>query len=207
VERSQLVRCALAGARQLPHAAAHAVLPSDRNRGDKRNQNIIDSTGRFSARTLSLGDARRAHLAGAPWMKLTTPDPDLAEFGPVKEWLHVVTLRMLTIFATVEPLQRAADRLSRHGHLRHRGDVDAERHKDLFRAYSYPIGSYAVGLDHRGLVTTFVRDYELTVRQIVEEFGVQPDGSRTIDWTRISATVKNLWDQGNYETPWRSRGS
>jgi hypothetical protein len=173
---------------------------SDRNRGDKRNQNIIDSTGRFSARTLASGLHAGLTSPARPWMKLTTPDPDLAEFGPVKEWLHVVTLRMLTIFATsnlynVLPLVYLDLGIFGTAAMSMLNDT-----RDLFRAYSYPIGSYAVGLDHRGLVTTFVRDYELTVRQIVEEFGVQPDG-KTIDWSRISATVKNLWDQGNYETP------
>ena len=28
-----------------------------------------------------------------------TPDPDLADFGPVKEWLHIVTQRMQTVFS------------------------------------------------------------------------------------------------------------
>jgi hypothetical protein len=52
-------------------------------------------------------------------------------------------------------------------------------------------------MDARGLVTTFVREYELTVRQIVQQFGLQPNGD--IDWTNISSHVKALWDRSNYE--------
>lgn len=48
-------------------------------------------------------------------------------------------------------------------------------------------------------MTTFVREYELTVRQIVETFGVRR-GYRDIDWSGISAAVKRQWEQGNYET-------
>src|SRR6185436_10937755 len=41
---------------------------------------------------------------------------------------------------------------------------------------------------------------QMTVRQIVDEFGY-PDGKhRPIDWTNISEFVKNLWTAGNRET-------
>src|SRR4051812_2460678 len=70
----------------------------DRNRGDKRNQNIIDSTARFSLRTLASGLHAGLTSPARPWMKLTTPDPSLAEHQPVKNWLHVVTERMLAVF-------------------------------------------------------------------------------------------------------------
>jgi hypothetical protein len=110
-----------------------------------------------------------------------------------------VTERLLTVFATtnlynVLPLV--------YGDLGIFGTACMsilQDSKDLFRAYSYPIGSFALGQDRRGLVTTFVREYELTVRQIVEDFGVQMDG-RTIDWSSLSTTIKNLWDRGDYET-------
>jgi hypothetical protein len=73
-----------------------------------------------------------------------------------------------------------------------------EDSKDLLRCYSYPIGSYALGLDSRNVVNTFAREYELSVRQIVEEFGIRR-GYRDIDWSGISPQVKALWDKGNYE--------
>ena len=61
---------------------------SDRNRGDKRNQNIIDSTARFAHRTLQSGLHAGLTSPARPWFKLTTPDPDLADFEPVKEWVR-----------------------------------------------------------------------------------------------------------------------
>lgn len=171
----------------------------DRNRGDKRNQNIIDSTARFATRTLSSGLHAGLTSPARPWMKLSTPDPDLAEFGPVKEWLHIVTQRMLTVFLQTN-LYNVLPML--YGDLGVFGTACMAivgDSKDLFRAYAYPIGSYALGQDARGLTTTFVREYELTVRQVVEQFGVKENG-RDIDWTSISGTVKALWDQGEYES-------
>jgi hypothetical protein len=171
----------------------------DRNKGDKRNQNIIDSTARFSARTLSSGLHAGLTSPARPWMKLSTPDPDLAEFGPVKEWLHIVTQRMLTVFLQTN-LYNVLPML--YGDLGVFGTACmsvVDDSKDLFRCYAYPIMSYALGQDARGLTTTFCREYELTVRQIVEQFGVKANG-RDIDWTPISPSVHALWDSGDYET-------
>ena len=172
---------------------------SDRNKGDKRNQNIIDSTARFSARTLQSGLHAGLTSPARPWFTLTTPDPDLAERPDVKQWLHHVTQRMQVVFSdsnlyNVLPIV--------YGDLGVFGTAAmgiVEDGDNLFRCYAYPLGSFALGLSSRNIVTTFVRDYELTVRQVVEQFVLQPDG--TLDWDRVSITVKNLWDKSNYQAP------
>lgn len=172
----------------------------DRNRGDKRNQNIINSTARFSARTLSSGLHAGLTSPARPWMKLTTPDPKLAAFKPVKEWLHTVTEMMLTLFATsnvynVLPLVYLDMGIFATASMSMVKDA-----RDLFRCYSYPVGSYAIAQDERGKISTFVRDYDLTVEQLVEKFGVQANG-RDIDWSHITLATKALWDQGMYQQP------
>lgn len=173
---------------------------SDRNRGDKRNQNIIDSTGRFAARTLSSGLHAGLTSPARPWMKLTTPDPELAAFGPVKVWLHEVSRRMLTLFATTNLYNVLPIVYGDMGVFGTAAMSIVQDTPDLFRSYSYPIGTFTLGQDARGMVTTFCRDYERTVRQVVEEFAVAPDG-RSIDWSVVSSIVKNLWDRGLYESP------
>jgi hypothetical protein len=172
----------------------------DRNRGDKRNQNIINSTGRFAARTLQSGLHAGLTSPARPWLKLTTPDTELAEHPPVKRWLYQVTQRMLTLFSlsnlyNVLPIVYGDMGVFGTGAMAVLEDTPG-----LFRCQQFPLGSYALGLDRRGQVTTFVRDYQLTVRQIVEEFGLQANG-RDIDWTPISLTVRNLWEHGDYESP------
>ncbi len=171
----------------------------DRNKGDKRNQSIIDSTGRFAARTLSAGMHAGLTSPARPWLKLTTPDPDLAKFPPVKAWLHDVTMRMLTIFGTSNLYNVLPLTYLDLGIFGTAAQAIVQDSKDLFRCYSYPIGTYVLGQDARGLATTFIREYELTVRQVVEQFGVRPDG-RSIDWSTISQPVHEAWDLGNYET-------
>jgi hypothetical protein len=121
----------------------------DKERGDKRNQKIIDSTARFSARTLASGLHAGLTSPARPWMKLTTPDPDLAKFGPVKEWLHEVTMRMLTVFAQTN-LYNAFPVV--YGDLGVFGTAAVgilPDSKDLFRCYPYALGSFALGLNTR----------------------------------------------------------
>lgn len=171
----------------------------DRNRGDKRNQNIIDSTARFSIRTLQSGMHSGLTSPARPWLKLTTPDKDLAARPAVKEWLHTATDRLLTVFLQTNIYSSLPIVYGDMGVFGTAAMSVLEDGEDLFRSYAYPIGSYALGLNHRNVVSSFVREYELSVRQIVEQFGVQRDG-RTIDWSTISTHVKNLWDKGEYET-------
>lgn len=172
----------------------------DRNRGDKRNQNIINSTGRFAARTLQSGLHAGLTSPARPWMKLTIPDESLNEFGPVREWLHEVTQRMMTIFSVSNLYNTLPIVYGDIGVFGTGAVFVGEDAQDVIRATAYPIGSYALGTDSRGVVSTFYREYEVTVRQLVEMFGIGADG-RTIDWSNISGAVKNLWDRGDYESP------
>lgn len=170
----------------------------DRNRGDKRNTNIIDSSAGFAARTLQSGLHAGLTSPARPWFKLSTPDPKLAEDQLVKEWLHTVTQRMQVVFGGTNLYNTLPIVYGDMGVFGTSAMAILEDTRDLFRCYAYPLGSYALGLDARGLATTFVRDYELSVRQVVEQFGV-PTGTREIDWSLISPEVKASWDRGDYE--------
>jgi hypothetical protein len=171
---------------------------TDRNKGDRRNLKIIDSTGSFAARTLRSGMHAGITSPARPWMKLTTPDPELAEFGPVKEWLHDVTQRMLTVFLRSNLYNVLPTHYGDMGTFGTSAMALLEDDRDVIRCYSYPIGSYALGTNERGVVDVFVRESQMTVRQIVQQFGLDR-ASNTIDWSGISKTVRALWDRAQYE--------
>jgi hypothetical protein len=174
--------------------------PSDRNKGDKRNQNIIDSTGRFASRTLSSGLHAGMTSPARPWFKLSTHDPDLMKDQAVKEWLQNVTRRMLDVFLQTNLYNTLPIVYGDMGLFATGCMSVLEDQKDVFRCYPYPVGSYVLGMDRRGVASTFARDYVLSVRQVIEEFGLAENGT-DIDWTYLSNTVKNQWQQGNYEAP------
>jgi hypothetical protein len=171
----------------------------DRNRGDKRNQNIINSTGRFSARTLQSGMHAGLTSPARPWMKLTLPDQESIGFGAVREWLQVVTSRMLTLFG-VSNLYNVLPTV--YGDMGVFGTAAVgvlQDDQDIFRCYAYPVGSYVLGHDYRGQVCAFAREYDLTVLQLIETFALRANG-RDVDWSKVSSTAKTLYDRGDYET-------
>lgn len=173
---------------------------TDRNKGDRRNQNIIDSTATIALRTLQSGMHAGLTSPARPWLRLTTPDPDLAEHQPVKEWLHVVTQRLLTVFLQSNLYNHLPTVYGDMGLFGTSAMAVVEDDHNVFRCISFPLGSYFIGLDSRQRVSLFSRDYQLTVQQLVEEFGGEDGkalrpGERP-DWDHLPAFVKTAFDNG-----------
>jgi hypothetical protein len=170
---------------------------SDRNKGDRRTQNIIDSSARQAVRTLSAGMHSGITSPARPWFRLTTADPKLAQRSSVKSWLHEVETRIHTVFLRsnlYNGLPILYEDIGVFGTAAMGVFDDLE---DTLRIKSYPVGSYVMGLDERDTVKMFGREYQLTVRQVVEKFVVVDGNPRNLDWSRASATVKNLWERNN----------
>lgn len=173
---------------------------SDVNRGDKRNKNIIDSTGTFAARTLMSGMMSGITSPARPWMRLTTPDPELAEFEAVKIWLSTVTSRMLTIFSR-SPLYNSLPTLYGDMGVFATGTMGVfeDEHK-VIRTKVFPLGSFCIANDENDEVRVFQRSFRMSARQVVHKFGIVP-GSRNIDWSRISLSTKRMFESGQRDQP------
>lgn len=171
---------------------------SDVNKGDKRNQKIIDSTATLAARTLSSGMMSGVTSPARPWFRLTTPDPDLSEYGPVKEWLYLVSQRMSTSFLrsniyNILPIVYKDLGVFGTAPMAIEEDMSGE----VFTCQSFPVGSYMIAKDYKGRVNTFMREFRMTVRQVVEQFGQRVNGK--YDWSNFSETVRSLYERGHYE--------
>jgi hypothetical protein len=181
----------------LPRRAQFSV--TDTNRGDKRNQNIIDSTATFSLRTLKSGCVSGITSPARPWFELTIEDRDMVEFGPVKSWLADCSRLMYngyrkTNFYQVAPIVYGD--LGCFGTGAYFIDEDINT---IARFYPMPIGSYYIANDAKLRVRVFARDMMMSVRQIVEKFAWN-EITNTFDWTNISEHVKREWDNYRYET-------
>lgn len=181
----------------LPRRSRFSI--SDVNKGDRRNQKIIDSTATLAARTLRSGIMSGVTSPARPWFRLTTQDPDLAEWGPVKQWLHLVQQRITasylksnlynilpTVYGDLGVFGTAAM------------SVEEVFNGDVIHAKSFPIGSYWVAKDEFGRINTFVREFRMTVAQLLETFGEKKNGE--FDWSNFSTYVRGQYDQGNLQT-------
>lgn len=171
----------------------------DRNRGDKRNLKIINSTATLAARTLRSGMHAGCTSPARPWLKMLTTNTDLNEYKSVKVWLKKIQDIMLATFLRSNiynslPLFYGDQGIFGTGAL---SLLDDDR--DVIRTSVMPLGSYGCAINDRGTVDTFTRWIPLTVRQIVRKF-VDHNDLPSRRWNHVSATVKNLWDQNNLDT-------
>lgn len=171
----------------------------DVNKGDRRSQNIINSRATLSSRVLSSGMMTGITSPARPWFHLTTPDPDLADFQSVKQWLHQVDQRMGAVFRKSNFYNSMPTVYGDSADFATAAMLMEFDKNDIIRTRVYPVGSYAIAVDYRGKVNTFVRTFSMTVQQLIEEFG-RPDEKDhgKVDWSNFSATVKTAYEQSNY---------
>lgn len=173
---------------------------SDTNKGDRRSNKIIDSTATLAARTTRSGMMSGVTSPARPWFRLTTPDPSLAEFSPVKVWLHIVSERMTDVFLrsnlyNVLPIIYSDMAVFGTGAMA----VEEDPYGDVLKFHAMPIGSYMIATDDSHKVNVFFREFKLTIRQLVQKFG-KVDESMEIDWSNFSVHVKSSYERKQYDT-------
>jgi len=169
----------------LPRQSRFVV--TDRNRGDRRNSKIVDNTATLAVRTLSSGMMSGITSPARPWFQLRTPDPALNEFTPVKLWLDLVRTRMTEVFLRSNLYTTLPITYGDLGVFGTNAFAVLEDSDDVIRCYPYPIGSYMIATSYRGNVDTCYREFQMTVAQVVRQFGID----------KVSESVKNLYERGN----------
>lgn len=165
-------------------------LTTDRNKGEKRNQKIINSTATFALNILRSGMMGGITSPARPWFMLQTSDPDLNEFAPVKEWLYDVTQRMRTVLSKSNFYNAMPVLYHDIGLYGTHAMAILEDDEDVIRCYTFPIGSYMLANSSRLQIDTCVREFSMTTRQMADFFGKE----------NCSTRVQNLLDRGDYNT-------
>lgn len=179
----------------LPRRSRFTV--TDTNKGDRRSQNIVDSTATTALKTLRSGMMSGITSPARPWFRLSTPDPGLAEYEPVKQWLYTVSQRMATVFLKSNLYNVLPIIYGDMGCFGTSCMFVEEDFDQVINFVPFPIGSYCLSQNEKLRVDTVHREFRYTVRQVVEKFATRPD--RTIDWSIPSTYVKSSWDSGHKE--------
>jgi hypothetical protein len=167
-------------------------LMTDRNRGEKKHNTIYDSTGTRALRVLAAGMMSGMTSPARPWFRLTTSDPELDESAAVKTWLADVTRIMSMVFNesnTYRALHTMYEELGAFGTA---SSIIVADYDTIIHHHPLTIGEYAMTTDYRGKVNTLYREFEMTVGQMVNEFG----------YKNCSQAVQNLHDRNALEQ-WR----
>lgn len=161
---------------------------SEVNRGDRRNSKIIDPAAVMAARTLSSGMMSGITSPARPWFRLATPDRDLMDYGPVKLWLETVEQRMNEVFNRSNLYQSLPLMYEDLGTFATGAMAVVADPQRVIRTVPFPTGSFYIANSADLSVDTAVREFSMTVRQVVTEFGTDA----------VSDTVKSQWNSGQY---------
>lgn len=167
-------------------------LVTDRNKGDKRHNNIIDNEGTRGNRVLGAGLMAGMTSPARPWFRLGLSDRSLMEYGPVKIWLNAVTEIMRSVFQksnTYRALHMLYEELGAYGTG---ASIVMDDFQDVIRHYPTTCGEYMIATDHRGEVCTLYREFDMTVAALVAEFGID----------MVSPAVRNMFESGRALDSW-----
>jgi Bacteriophage head to tail connecting protein len=162
---------------------------TDVNKGWKRHNSIYDNTAVKASRTLAAGMMSGMTSPARPWFKMELSDRELMEYGPVKSWLFQVTNLMRDIFArsnTYRSLHQGYEELGLFGTW---ATVVLPDYDNVIHHYPMTVGEYAIGTDHKGRVNTLAREFQMTVGQMVSQFGIE----------NCSATIKTMYDRNQLD--------
>ena len=164
-------------------------LTDQNNKGYKRNEKILDSTGTRALRTLSGGMMAGLTSPARPWFRLTTLDPELDESYEVKVWMSQTTSLMQMLFNRTNlyrALHTAYEELGAYGTS---ATIILDDYDRVIHCMPLTIGEYAISTNARGQVNTLYREFRMTAGQMVQEFG----------YGNCSDFVQRCFDEHNYD--------
>lgn len=170
-------------------------LLEDRNRGERRDQEIINNEATMALRTARAGLFAGVMSPSRPWFQLELQDKDLMEFQPVKIWLATCQDLLYSIFRSSNlykqaPVMMGELLLFGTGAMTHVDDFE-----NVARFYTHTIGSYCIAQSDRQEINTFAHEYQMQTSAMVEEFG----------YDNCSNMVRTAWDRGDRDGWWTVR--
>ena len=161
----------------------------DRDKGQRRHNNIYDSTGTRSLRVLAAGMMSGMTSPARPWFRLNTSSPELNESAAVKVWLGQVQRLMLEIFQKSNTYRALHSMYEELGAFGTAASIVLPDFDNVIHHFPLTTGEYCIATNYRGQVDTLYREFQKTVHEIVEEFGIE----------NVSPSVKSMYDAGTLD--------
>ena len=175
---------------------------SDADQGNKRNANILDSSGLNDVSTMKAGLTMGIMNPASEWIHLTTKNRAIRNLESVKTWLADELQEMRADMAGSN-LYNECPNLLGDTAIFATGAMFIEKDwEHVFSVTVFPIGSYRVAFDKDGYPVLVMRKFPMTCRQLVTTFGME-DGKISedqIDWSKFSVSVKDAWDNNKRDT-------
>jgi hypothetical protein len=144
-----------------------------------------------AVRTMAAGMRSGLASPSRPWFKIGLEDQDMMEFEPVKEWLEMVQMRMMNVFSKSNVYGGLHSTYEEIGTFGTAGLITLEDFHTVIRLRTFTAGEYMIGNDENQRINAFARGYNMTVGQLIKEFGEE----------NVSPQVLVNWKNGNSD-PW-----
>lgn len=174
----------------LPRAGRFFV--QDRNRGERRNQSIYDSTGTRALRILAAGIMSGATSPARPWFRYATSDAAMMKSQNVRVWCNQATQKGLDILQrsnAYRALHNSYEELGIFGtHLL----VKQNDFNSVINLYPSTAGEYRLMKNSKGDIEGFYRKWQMQVNAMV-------DPVNGFGYENCSNEVQQLYDRGTID--------
>lgn len=134
---------------------------------------LLDSHATHAKRITSSGMQTGMTDPARPWYRLTMDAWIIENVPGVREWIDDIANRMIDVMNKsniYRVFQNCYDELVQFGTGCF---IILSDYDDVIRGRSFTAGEYYIGTDSKGRVNTFAREYQMTVGQMVDEFGLE----------------------------------
>lgn len=162
---------------------------TETNKGTKKNGKIIDNTATIALRVIGAGMMTGLTSPARPWFKLAAADPELNDNDDVKRYLYECERVLYQIFSGSNLYNGL---MSVYLECALFGTACMTAVKDprsVIRYTPLTIGQYYLATDDRGVVDTLYREVRMSVRQVVNKYGIN----------NVSRSTANLYENGGYD--------
>lgn len=167
--------------------------------GRAMNRRLMDDYGILSFRTLGNGMTSGLSSSSRPWFVSKTEDPDLMRDHDTAEWLGLLDQQIYALLWRASFYDVAKSGYAEMGLFGTEGSFMETHREKMAVCHSLTAGEFwtACGDDKRP--NLMYRRVPMTVMQVVAQFVASPFDRYQMDWSKVSRTIKTLYDAGRYE--------
>lgn len=132
---------------------------------------ILDDSAEIAIQNYGAGMMAGHMSPSLRWFRLTSEDPNLAKFDPVKRWLDICEDVMFSVFAKSNIYEIAHRGFEEQGAFGTEVIYIEEDFQSVVRARIFTAGEYRVALGDKGIPDTLYRRAKLGAGVIVRMFG------------------------------------
>lgn len=174
----------------LPRRYKWLITPNQMSRGSPINQHILDSTGTLAARNLASGMMSGISSPTRPWFRLKIGRIDSTQTNPISLWLAECERLMMLVFQESNFYDSMAVLYFDLVIFGTAILIIYEDFDNVIRCVNPCYGEYYLDIDAAYRPTIFYREFTMTVKAIVDEFGLD----------NVSQTVRALYEKGKSQS-------